>query len=104
MGVRAKGWAKIRLAVLERDCYTCQYCRAPATEVDHIVPRKHGGGEDMDNLVASCVRCNRSKGAGVAPKSGAKAFFGGTNGHPPAGRSNSPMRRIGPDGQEFETE
>lgn len=93
MPVRVKGWAQIRLRVLQRDGYTCHYCRGEATEVDHVIPRALGGGEDDDNLVAACVACNRSKGKRIAPK---KRFFVGTIGHPPAGGSYSPIRKFAP--------
>ena len=93
MPVRAKGWAKTRLLILQRDGYQCHYCGAEATEVDHVIPRAHGGTEEAENLVAACQRCNRSKGKRMAPR---KRFFEGTIGHPPAGGINSPMRKIGP--------
>jgi 5-methylcytosine-specific restriction endonuclease McrA len=32
-------------------------------EVDHVIPRSRGGGDDMDNLVTACKDCNRGKGA-----------------------------------------
>ena len=56
-------WKKQRLRVLSRDAYTCAYCGEVATEVDHVIPRKAGGGHEMDNLVASCRACNIRKGA-----------------------------------------
>ena len=56
-------WKKQRLRVLARDGWTCTYCGEPATEVDHVIPRKVGGGHDMDNLVASCRACNLRKGS-----------------------------------------
>jgi ATP adenylyltransferase len=31
--------------------------------VDHIVPRKHGGKDDLTNLQALCFKCNANKGA-----------------------------------------
>jgi hypothetical protein len=31
--------------------------------VDHIVPRKHGGEDDLTNLQALCFKCNANKGA-----------------------------------------
>jgi len=30
--------------------------------VDHVIPRRLGGLDSDDNLVASCSRCNLSKG------------------------------------------
>jgi hypothetical protein len=34
-----------------------------AIEIDHIVPRKHGGSDDPSNLQALCFKCNANKGA-----------------------------------------
>ena len=34
-----------------------------AIEVDHILPRKHGGEDDLTNLQALCFKCNANKGA-----------------------------------------
>jgi 5-methylcytosine-specific restriction endonuclease McrA len=33
-----------------------------AIEVDHIIPRKHGGEDDPTNLQALCFKCNANKG------------------------------------------
>lgn len=30
--------------------------------VEHVVPKKRGGPDDIDNLVPSCYRCNAQKG------------------------------------------
>ena len=30
--------------------------------VEHIVPRAHGGGDDIENLALACVSCNNEKG------------------------------------------
>lgn len=34
-----------------------------AHEVDHIIPEKHGGATEADNLAWTCWRCNRHKGS-----------------------------------------
>jgi len=57
-------WRKIRSRVLRRDQNTCQRCGLEATHVDHIIPRRLGGDDSMDNLQALCKRCNLSKGGG----------------------------------------
>lgn len=58
-----RNWTETRAVVLYRDGYLCQICRdAPATEVDHVWPRRMGGTDDLDNLQAACVPCNRQKG------------------------------------------
>jgi len=55
-----------RVNVFTRDKYTCQYCgtRPPRSELnlDHVVPRALGGKTSWENVVASCVDCNRRKG------------------------------------------
>lgn len=50
-----------RRAVFVRDEHRCQYCGGDADSIDHVVPRSRGGGEEWDNLVAACRRCNSSK-------------------------------------------
>jgi 5-methylcytosine-specific restriction endonuclease McrA len=55
-----------RVNVFARDKYTCQYCgaRPPRSELnlDHVVPRSLGGKTTWENVVCSCVDCNRQKG------------------------------------------
>ena len=41
----------------------CVYCGGKATDIDHVVPIKSGGGNFYGNLVPACHRCNISKGA-----------------------------------------
>lgn len=56
-----------RKTLFRRDNYRCQYCGAkPGTEeltLDHVVPRAQGGQTTWENIVCSCVECNRKKGA-----------------------------------------
>lgn len=49
----------------------CFYCESEIThyskksnslEIDHKLPRSRNGSDDLDNLVAACRACNRSKG------------------------------------------
>ena len=43
-------------------------------QIEHVVPKKHGGGDDRENLALACVDCNLHKGtnlAGLDPESGA---------------------------------
>ena len=55
------GTALTRRAVFARDGWACQYCGAPAENVDHVIPRSLGGGHTWDNVVAACRRCNARK-------------------------------------------
>ncbi len=51
---------------MTRDAFQCQYCgRKPERaelNLDHVVPRAHGGKSTWENVVTSCVDCNRRKG------------------------------------------
>jgi 5-methylcytosine-specific restriction endonuclease McrA len=55
-----------RLNIFARDKYTCQYCgirpHRSRLNIDHVVPRSHGGKTTWENVVCSCVDCNRRKG------------------------------------------
>lgn len=58
---------KTRFDVFKRDSFTCQYCSSKPPkvplEVDHIIPVKSGGTNDIYNLITACFDCNRGKGA-----------------------------------------
>ena len=51
--------------VLRHARFRCQLCGTSAEqralEVDHIVPRRFGGGDDISNLQALCYSCNSMK-------------------------------------------
>jgi 5-methylcytosine-specific restriction endonuclease McrA len=50
-----------RRAVFARDGGRCVYCSAPATSIDHVVPRSRGGQHVWENVVSCCRRCNHAK-------------------------------------------
>jgi 5-methylcytosine-specific restriction endonuclease McrA len=50
-----------RRSVFVRDDFRCQYCGAPAENLDHVVPRSRGGQHTWENVVASCRPCNAVK-------------------------------------------
>lgn len=58
-----KAWKSLTLEVFKRDNYTCKYCQKKGCklEADHVIPFSKGGGNEIENLVASCVTCNRQK-------------------------------------------
>ena len=55
----------LRMMVLSRDNFTCQYCgrRAPFVElhIDHVKPVSRGGNDMPSNLVTACQECNLGK-------------------------------------------
>ena len=50
--------------------YQCRRCGGwfPKSEidVDHVIPKRHGGTDDLYNLQALCKHCNRSKNSNVS--------------------------------------
>jgi 5-methylcytosine-specific restriction endonuclease McrA len=53
-----------RRNIMRRDAFTCQYCGKHESNltIDHVIPKRHGGKDTWENLVAACIRCNNSKG------------------------------------------
>ena len=72
--------ATVRETVRHRAGDCCEYCRLAQKDlpfarlqVEHIVPRKHGGNDDSANLALACERCNSHKGTnltGIDPETG----------------------------------
>jgi 5-methylcytosine-specific restriction endonuclease McrA len=56
-------YQKNRKLALERDGYRCVWCGAPATQADHVLAVAKGGTSAVENLVASCGRCNHLRGS-----------------------------------------
>src|SRR6266581_8288146 len=62
--------AETRAAVRARAGNCCEYCqRRQATspliplQIEHVIPRKHDGSDDADNLALACPECNLHKGS-----------------------------------------
>lgn len=55
----------LRYDVLKQAAFRCELCGISADnkalEVDHILPRNHGGTDDPSNLQALCYSCNAMK-------------------------------------------
>jgi len=55
----------LRYEVLKAARFRCELCGISAEEkalqVDHIIPRKHGGSNDITNLQSLCYSCNAMK-------------------------------------------
>lgn len=60
----------LRERVIQRDGLVCGLCGSPVEaitdiDIDHIIPRLHGGSDHPSNLQVTHSRCNRSKGARI---------------------------------------
>src|SRR6266567_2888687 len=72
---------QIRARVRERGANTCEYCQLrqevsplAALHIEHIIPKVHGGSDELDNLAFAGVDCNLHKGtnlAGIDPETNA---------------------------------
>lgn len=69
-----------RQSIRRRARDRCEYCRlrqadAPFLkhQIEHIIPRQHGGSDLLSNLALACYRCNKYKGPNLTafdPQSG----------------------------------
>lgn len=64
---------KRRTVVMVRAGYRCEYCRLHQDDagpfslhIEHIIPKQHGGTDDLDNLCLACAECNWAKGPNLA--------------------------------------
>lgn len=62
----------VRAQLRQRAGSRCEYCHKPERvstygyHADHIIPLKHGGTSELDNLAWACFECNVSKGENIA--------------------------------------
>jgi HNH endonuclease len=63
---------KTRAQVRARAQNACEYCHLhqdesplAALHVEHVVPKIHGGTDDLDNLALACIDCNLHKGTNL---------------------------------------
>ncbi|TVS14234.1 MAG: HNH endonuclease [Planctomycetaceae bacterium] len=59
--------------VQQRAGNRCEYCGLHQNDsplarlhIEHILPKKHGGTDSLDNLALACIGCNLHKGSNVA--------------------------------------
>lgn len=67
------GFENTKAMVLNRDNYTCQYCKGKhkdsRLEVHHIIFRSQGGSDEENNLITLCHTCHRDLHSGtINPK------------------------------------
>ncbi|HBN76299.1 MAG TPA: hypothetical protein DD473_10875 [Planctomycetaceae bacterium] len=71
--------AQLKSEIRERAQHKCEYCQLEqqdsplaSLQIEHIIPRKHGGLSRSKNLALACIDCNLHKGAnltGIDPDS-----------------------------------
>lgn len=71
---------RMRQQVRQRAGLRCEYCQLTEAQspvarlqTEHILPKKHGGGDEVGNLALACIDCNLHKGAnltGIDPDTG----------------------------------
>ena len=67
-----------RANIYARDDHRCQYCgqefSVPELTFDHLVPVSQGGRKDWENIVTSCITCNRRKGGRTPAQAGLRVI------------------------------
>ncbi|MGZ5482447.1 MAG: HNH endonuclease [Pyrinomonadaceae bacterium] len=71
----------IKARVRERAGNACEYCHLHQNDsplavlhIEHIIPKVHGGSDELNNLALACIDCNLHKRpnlTGIDPKTGA---------------------------------
>ena len=72
--------AKTKRDVRQRAGFRCEYCQlhqdqsplAPL-QIEHVIPKKHGGADTEANLALACIDCNLAKSSnltGIDPDTG----------------------------------
>lgn len=81
-----------RANIYARDGHACQYCGRgfPPGELtfDHVIPVRYGGRKDWENIVTSCVACNRRKGGRTPAQAGMRVV------RPPRRPARPPVVRL----------
>ncbi len=72
--------ASTKNLVRQRAGQRCEYCQLHQNDspvatlhIEHIIPKKHGGSDEVGNLALACIDCNLYKGpnlTGIDPESG----------------------------------
>lgn len=59
----SRKWKKQRELVFRTKGHDCYICGEFATAIDHVISRKRGGGNNIENLEPICKSCNSRKGS-----------------------------------------
>lgn len=61
-----------KATVRENAGHRCEYCQLHQDDsplatlhIEHVVPKKHGGSDEIDNLALACIDCNLHKGTNL---------------------------------------
>lgn len=61
-------WRERRKECYERDNWTCRDCGVHCSstgknkiQAHHLIPRRHGGSDELDNLVTLCISCHHKR-------------------------------------------
>ena len=81
-----------RANIYARDDHRCQYCgiEHPVGDLtfDHVLPVSQGGKKNWENIVTSCIGCNRRKGGRTPVQAGMRVI------RQPSRPSRSPVVRL----------
>ena len=81
-----------RANIYARDDHCCQYCgiEYPVGDLtfDHVLPVSQGGKKNWENIVTSCIDCNRRKGGRTPTQAGMRVI------RQPSRPSRSPVVRL----------
>ena len=65
--------AATRTVVRTRAGHRCEYCHSHQADepfftfqIEHVIAKQHGGGDDESNLALACPHCNLHKGPNLA--------------------------------------
>ena len=71
-----------RRQVRQRANHRCEYCglhqdHSPLArlQIEHIIPKKHGGTDVLENLALACIDCNLKKSSNLAGLDPATGFL-----------------------------
>lgn len=62
----------VKALARERARDRCEYCQLNQDDsplarlhIEHVIPKKHGGSDRLDNLAPACIDCNLHKGSNL---------------------------------------
>lgn len=54
-----ENWEEIKQIIFKRDKHICKSCgKYPSSQVHHIIQRREGGKDELNNLITLCSRCH----------------------------------------------